>query len=402
MLRVGIDGRPLAERPCGFRRYLEGLLPALGRVDPGLEVVLFTTTTAPEPRGLPVNLPVNRSAGSLFTLFRPWWEIRSLPRALTGADVDVFFSSCGALPLAPPTPAVAMIHDLAPLRVPGTQPWYYSWYWRTVYRRCRRADRVVVPSLATRHDVIELLGLDPRRVSVVPNAADKRFRPAPAPAIARVLAARGVHGKYVLAVGTREPRKNLATLVAAMTGVNRERSEPVKLVVAGSRGWGSQASLRRCPEWVRVLGPVPDDDLVALYSGAAVFAFPSLYEGFGLPVLEAMCCGAPVVASETSAIPELAGDAAILVGPTDTAGWTGAIQGLLHDAARRRELAQRVRRRAQSYSWDATARGVAAAVRASAEGPYAADADAGDHRARPGRATSAAGIPARCDSVSVR
>ena len=354
--------------------------------------MLFTTTTAPETGGLPADLPVVRSPGSLFTLLRPWWEIRSLPRALAGADVDVFFSLWGALPLTLPTPTVVMIHDLALLRVPGTQPWYCSWYWRTVYWRCRRADRAVVPSRATQRDVIELLGVDPTRVTVVPEAADQRFRPAPPAAVARVLAARGIHGEYVLAVGTREPRKNLATLVAAMERVNRERSGPVELVVAGGRGWGSEAFLRGRPDWLRVLGPVPDDDLVALYSGATAFAFPSLYEGFGLPVLEAMRCGAPVVASETSAVPEVAGDAAILVGPTDTAGWARALGALLHDPTRRRELSQRARYRAESFSWDATARGVAAALRDAV----------GDRRARAARARIAGGVPAPHGSVRAR
>ncbi|MBZ5589013.1 MAG: glycosyltransferase family 4 protein [Acidobacteriia bacterium] len=395
-LRVAIDARALAERPCGFRRYLEGLLPALRKADASLETVLLTTRSAPRPRGLGASFPVVRLAGSRFTLLRPWWEIRSLPRALARSEIDVFFSTTGALPMTSPTPAVVMIHDLAILRVPGIQPWYYSWYWRTVYRRCRRANEILVPSLSTRRDVIELLDIDPSRVRVVPCAAGERFRPSPPEAIARVLTAWGIDGDYVLAVGTREPRKNLGTLVAAMARVNRDRRRAVKLVVAGGPGWGPQAFLRGCPDWVRVLGLVSDDDLVALYGGAAAFAFPSLYEGFGLPVAEAMRCGAPVVASATSSIPELVGDAAVLVQPTDVAGWAGALGELLCDPTRRLELSRSARRRGEAFSWDVTAQGVAAALRAAVATSRVA-APGGVRRPRAGRATAAGVVAAPPD-----
>jgi len=265
----------------------------------------------------------------------------------------------------PPTrgrPLVATVHDLAFRHYPDAYPAAGRRYHDRAARIVAgEAARVIAVSQATADDLTELYGVEPARISVVPlgveppGAADQ-------PAAARLLADLGVRGPFLLAVGTLEPRKNLPRLLAAFGEVTDELPDHF-LVVAGPVGWGP--TLR--PTWdsvrVKLAGPVGDPVLRALYRTAEGLAYPSLYEGFGLPVVEAMAHGLPVLTSDRSSLPEVAGDAAVLVDPLDRGAIAKGLVRLVTDSALRRRLADAGPRRAARFTWPATAAGTWAAYR---------------------------------------
>jgi glycosyltransferase involved in cell wall biosynthesis len=276
--------------------------------------------------------------------------------------LDVVHDPTGAMPLSLTGAArVATIHDAIPYVYPQTSARldrliYHLWLPLAV----RAADAVITVSQQSREDILDHLPLSPARVAAIPEAADRRFRPLPPSEFAPILRELGIAWPYILYVGALEPRKNLPRLLAAYARL-RHWSERWRLVIVGARRANSapifEAVQRLALEpYVHFTGFVTDDHLPALYAGADLFAFPSLYEGFGLPVLEAMACGAPVVTSNSSSLPEVAGDAAILVDPADVeqiaqAMWLVLSQPALADALRRRGLA-----RAAQFTWERTAR----------------------------------------------
>jgi glycosyltransferase involved in cell wall biosynthesis len=227
-------------------------------------------------------------------------------------------------------PTVLTVHDLAILRAPEAFPRWHRLYGRVGLRRVlRAADAIVAVSEFSRAETIELAGVPPDRIRVIPHGVDSVFTP------------EGAHGEgdYVLAVATLEPRKNLGRAVEAA------REAGVELRVVGARGWGGI----EVDGWV---GEIPDTELAALYRGAHCVLYPSLYEGFGLPVLEAMACGAPVVTSAATAMEEVAGGAAVLVDPLDV---EAIAQGVRDALARRDELAAAGLARAREFTWHRTA-----------------------------------------------
>lgn len=226
-----------------------------------------------------------------------------------------------------------------------------------------RASRVIADSVATRQDLIKRLGLAPGKIVVVPLGVDHaRFQPSvPAEAAQNVETMLGIRPPYILSLGTVEPRKNLRTLLQAYAKL--ETNAP-PLVIAGAKGWGDTklpdlVQSLGIGDRVKVLGYVPEETLPDLFSATQLFVYPSLYEGFGLPVLEAMACGAPVITSNVSSLPEVAGDAALLVDPESTDQLAGAIQRLIDDSGLRSELAQKGLARSASFTWEETARGTA-------------------------------------------
>jgi glycosyltransferase involved in cell wall biosynthesis len=240
-------------------------------------------------------------------------------------------------------PVVITLHDLAVFRFPEAfGRWTRAYSRRAVPRAARAARLVLAVSEFTKQEAVELLGLAEERVRVVPNGVEPVFGPE----------GESASGDYVLAVGTREPRKNLPRLAEAA------RRLGVELRVAGARGWGDVPL-----EGVTLLGEVPDEELARLYRGARCFAYPSLYEGFGIPVLEAMACGTPVVTSDRGGTAETAGDAAVLVDPLDPV----AIAAGIEEADRRREeLRAPGLERAHGFTWERAAALTAAAYREAA------------------------------------
>jgi len=302
-----------------------------------------------------------------------WWHQFGVTVAARRAGASLLHLPGGLGPMRRRLPTVLTIHDLNVLRFPHFFRRWSRYYGRIVLpRAARAADAIIAVSHATKADVVERLSIPEDRVVVVPNGVDPAFAPlaAESPAARDVRHRHPLPRNFVLTVGFVEPRKNLPRLLEAIHRL-RQRAETadVTLVHAGPDGWlanGVTETIRRLDlsQAVRFLGHVPRHDLVALYGVARLCAYPSLYEGFGLPVAEAMACGCPVVTSNVSALPEVAGGAAVLVDPGSVEEIAAGIAALWTDENRRRTLAARGLARARSFTWERTARATAAVYEA--------------------------------------
>ena len=320
-MRVGLDVTPLVLTKAGVARHVAGLLSGLER-EPDLELSRYSF--AGHGRAL---VPV-RDLG---------WYLAALPARARRDRVDVLHCPSQRAPLRSSVPLVVTIHDLAVLRHPETfNRWTRAYSRALLPRVARAAARVIAVSEFTRRELVELLDVPEDKVRVIPNAVGPPFE----------AEGRAADGDYVLAVGTLEPRKNLDRLVGAFerAGLNGTR-----LLVTGARGWGTAEPAGKSVQW---LGFVPDEELARLYRGARCVAYISAYEGFGLPVLEAMACGAPVVAARTGAAPEVADEAAVLVDPLDG---DSIAAGLVEAIDRADELRERGLKRARDFDWQRVA-----------------------------------------------
>ena len=363
-LRIVVDYTAAVHQRAGIGRYVRELVRALATSPPaGWEASLRLFVAG--ARGVPlppagcsyVASPLSERLHA-----RLWHRLRlPLPVELWTGRQHLFHATDFALPpTLPTTRTVLTVHDLAFERYPqDTMPGMLRYLRTVVPRSVRRADCVIVPSEATRRDLIDLYGAPPHKVRLIYPGVEERFHPAGDAAEAAALRAR-YHlpaAPLVLTVGTLQPRKNHLRLVQAFAQV----ADRATLVIAGGQGWGYEAvheTVRRLGLESRVIftGFVDDADLPALYRMATVFVYPALYEGFGLPVLEAMACGVPVVTSRVSALPEVSGpDAALLVDPHDVDGIAAALRRLLDEADLRQTLRERGLARAAAFSWRRTA-----------------------------------------------
>jgi glycosyltransferase involved in cell wall biosynthesis len=321
-LRVGIDVSPLALTRAGTARHIRSLLAAL-EGEPELELRRYSFANS--SRAL---VPV-RDLG---------WYLAALPARARRDGVDVLHCPTHRAPVRSRVPLVVTFHDLAVLRHPETfNRWTRSYSRFVLPRVAKAARRLIAVSEFTRRELLEVLDVPEDKVRVIPNAVGDPFS----------AEGEAAEGDYVLAVGTLEPRKNLARLV---DGFRRAELNGCRLLVAGSPGWGGVDAKG---EGVRWLGEVGDEELARLYRGARAVAYVSLYEGFGLPVLEAMACGTPVVAARNEAAEEVAGDAAVLVDPLDP---DAIATGLGEAIDRRDELRARGLERARAFDWADAAR----------------------------------------------
>ncbi|HEX8283722.1 MAG TPA: glycosyltransferase family 1 protein [Pyrinomonadaceae bacterium] len=362
---IGLDAIPLTIPRAGVGHYTFELARALALAAPGDEFELAYPSSHPpldlgESDVLPPNLREARVR--VGALGRRWWSA-GLPRYAGRRGLSLFHGTNYDVPLWGVAARVLTVHDLSQFVHPETHE-------RRGVRRARRrlplmaraAEAVVTPTEAVRREVCEHLGVPGAKVFAVHEAARACFRPLARPEAEESLRDLGVGGDFLLAVGTIEPRKNLATLVRAFEDVLRERPDaPLRLVVAGGRGWLSGPlfeALERSPARGRVTltGYVSDAQLRALYSACRAFVYPSFYEGFGLPPLEAMSCGAPVLTGNLTSLPEVVGDAGLTVDPFDTGALGQALARLIDDAALRAELRERGLRRARGFDWRDTAR----------------------------------------------
>ena len=310
-MRIGVDTSPLIQTRAGTARHVRGLVGALrGRADVDLELLSFGGT--------------GRASSVMRDAF--WYPV-SLSRK---REIDVLHCTTFRGPARGRVPTVLTVHDLAILRSPEAFPRWHRLYGKAgLVRVLRAADAIVAVSEFTKSETVELAGVAAERIRVVRNGVDSIFTPDGPLA----------EGDYVLAVATLEPRKNLSRAVEAAHAAG------VELRVVGARGWGGV----EVPGWV---GEIPDAELAALYRGARCVVYPSLYEGFGLPVLEAMACGTPVVTSRGTSTEEVAGGAAILVDPLDVASIADGIQQAL---TRREGLVPLGLERAREFTWESAA-----------------------------------------------
>jgi glycosyltransferase involved in cell wall biosynthesis len=259
------------------------------------------------------------------------------------------------------------IHDLAFLRWPDQVPTRrYRYLSRELTASAKRASRILAVSEATKWDIVERFEIDPAKIVCTPLGVDARFRPVTADALNEFRVAKGIKRPYILSVATLEPRKNLLRLLDAFAMV--ADLVPHDLVLVGPEGWLMKTIHERLQrsalaDRVRVTGFVPDEELPAWYSGADLFAYPSLYEGFGLPPLEAMACGVPVLTSNCSSLPEVVGDAALTVEPTQTEAIADGMSHLLTDESLAADLRLRGPHRAAGFTWERTAALTVAAYR---------------------------------------
>jgi glycosyltransferase involved in cell wall biosynthesis len=364
-MRIGIDYTAALCQHGGIGRYTREVVTALLRLPSPHRYTLFAATaglrdsdwrSAMRGRGVRLRtVPLTDD-----WLVRLWHRLR-LPipvEAITGA-LDVYYSPDFVLPpTLRNTRTLLTVHDLSFLHFPEAfVPSLRRYLERVVPRSVARADRVLADSASTRRDLIAHFGVPAQEVQVLYCGVDPRFHPQVQPGERERLQARyGFDDRpYVLSVGTLQPRKNYVRLMRAFV-----RLVPgTQLLIAGGPGWLYEDILDEAAtaaDCVRVLGFVDDADLPALYRNAALFALPSLYEGFGLPVLEAMACGTPAVCSDVSSLPEVAGDAAQLVDPLDVDGIAGTMERVLADDGLRREMIAKGRLQAARFTWDQAAR----------------------------------------------
>lgn len=357
MSTIVLDARKIAD--FGIGTYIRGLIGGLSRLDHENRYVLLGDRA---PDGLP-DLPANfewRAEGSPHYSLRELWQVS---RAARRAGADLFHAPHYVVPAALACPLVVTVHDLIHLRFPGLRKVHERVYARTMIGRAlRRARRTIAVSEATARELRETFGASARRVVTIPNGVDERFRVDLAPAeLALRLERLGLERGYLLFVGNPKPHKNLATLLAAHARLIARREDAPLLVVAG--GTPEIATRPR----VRALGRVADDDLPALYQGATALVVPSLWEGFGLQALEAMASGVAVVAAGRGALPEVVGEAGLLIDPDDVESLAAGVEKVLASADLRAELGRRGRRRAAAYSWEITAQRTLAVYRETLE-----------------------------------
>jgi glycosyltransferase involved in cell wall biosynthesis len=360
-LRIAIDAHSVGTKLGGNESYAVNLIEALAQIDDVNDYTLFVTTAEAHDRfhqrwpnfkvrsTLPhtplIRIPLTLSA-----------ELRKRP-------VDVLHVQFTAPPFCP-CPVVVSIHDLSFEHLPETFHRRSRMQLRlTVRSSARRAAKILTLSEHTRRDIIATYGVESSRIAAIPLAAPGHFYPVEdTRELQRVRHTYGIDGQYILSVGSIQPRKNLARLVQAYASLRDKHTETEspKLVLVGKQGWLYDETLRALEETkvadsVILTGYVPESDLPALYSGAICFVYPSYFEGFGLPPLEAMKCGTPVIVGNQTSLPEVVGDAGLTVDPFDVGSIAEAIEKLIYDSVLRQELSVKGRSRAETFDWRKTA-----------------------------------------------
>lgn len=353
-MRIALDLLPITGRNAGLQRYAQQLVEGLARIDTENEYLVLVNSRAPKL------FELNNSNFLVIPVRTPkrfiwYWEQAYLPIMRTLRRVDLLHSPVSAPPLWVSCKRVVTVHDLTFKFFPKTMRWWDRLYWGYfLVHGAKRANKIIVPSASTALALQQALSLPKGRVVVVEECCAEKFFQRVTPEKIRATKERyGITEKYILTVGTLEPRKNITTLLEAFSLVKKKLT--IKLVIVGARGWLVRPMFKKVQELglhkdVVFTGFVPDEDLPALYQGAEVFVFPSLYEGFGLPPLEAMASGTPVVASNSSSIPEVVGDSGILVDPHDVEGFAHAIIKLCTDANYRAVLSVKGQQRARQFT----------------------------------------------------
>ena len=375
-MRFAIDATSIPRQMAGAGVYTYNLIRAVATVDQENEYVVFTRSDAfddlnrDEPPFRTVRVSTRSRPARLL------WEQLALPVHLRRQKIDALHSPHHTAPMVVAgCRRVITFHDLTFFLLADRYPRSRLLYFRAVsWATARAADALICPSQAVRDDIVRILHVRPEKVHPIAEAAAPEFQPIKdKAALERLRAGHTLPERFILSVGSLEPGKNRATLIKAYSGL-RKRGLEQKLVVAGQRAWKYEDDLALVEELgikgdVLFTGYVLPAEMPALYNAAELFVFPSLYEGFGLPVIEAMACGVPVVASNLSAIPEVAGEAALLVDPRDVDQLCDAMERVLHDKRLQGALRRRGLERAQGFSWERAARETIAVYQETAGKP---------------------------------
>jgi len=342
-------------RSAGISGYIVKLLQHLPE-DTGVRYVVLTGNGDLADH---LTLPVYQSNWSTERpIARILWEQFRLPQMLRELNADLLHAPAFGGPLLSSVPHVDTVHDLSFLRHPQFFRSHKRFYLRLLTRwSCQRAAAVIAVSAFTAREVVALLDVPKARVHVIHHGVEPRFHPLPDKTVAEFRTRHHLPQRYILYLGTLEPRKNLVTLLQAYAGLHETDAH---LVLAGGQGWlyediFAEVERLNLENRVHFPGYLPDDELPLWYNAADVFAYVSWYEGFGLPILEAMACGTPVVASSTTSLPEVAGDAALLVSPDDVDAVSEGLKQCLDDRALHTRLRQAGQERAARFRWQTTA-----------------------------------------------
>ena len=361
-MRFGLDGIPLEQKKTGVGHYTLALARSLAAIAPEHEFEIISpfnfdqdSESSQQPNLRFVRRPRNQVSR------RFWWAI-DLPLYCRNASLALFHGTNFDLPYWTTCPTVLTIHDLSTILYPQTHEKHLVRRARLkLPHMARKASAIITPCKTVKGEVAEHLGVRADKVFAIPDAARSSFRRASLEETTAVCARLGIEDEFILFVGTIEPRKNLLNLARALDEIFRTTSFRPQLVIAGKEGWLSDELMAywndRDDIKKRVLftGHVSDDDLRALYSACRVFVYPSLYEGFGLPLLEAMACGAPVVTSNVPGIVETVEDVARLISPTDFRDLAGGITRLLQDAGEREHRSKAGLQHSKKFTWERTA-----------------------------------------------
>ncbi len=357
-MRVGIDARLSYHQPAGISRYTKHLIEELAQLDRETSYTVFQHRKQREP----LTKAPNFHRRTLFTPVHTRVEQPMLAAELSFHSLDLLHSTDFIPPLHSSLPSVITVHDLAFLRWPHFLTESHAAYYSQIDRAVRHAWHIIVPSESTKSDVVGQLGASPKKISVIYEAAAPQYAPlSQEKCLAAMQRKYGIPEKYIFFVSTIEPRKNIGGLLEAFHGLRKHYGiEDTGLVLAGKPGWLYEEVYRKVEQLdlgrsTFFLGRVPDEDLHKLYVGARCHAHPAYYEGFGLSPLEAMACGTPTIVSNTSSMPEVVGDAGLIIDPSDWEEIAVAMHRLLTEDELHQELSQKGLQRASVFSWSRAA-----------------------------------------------
>ena len=365
-MHVAVNAHLLAHtnnfRRAGVSHYIEALLEHLGHIDTVNPYTIYTTRGVDAAAlGLPANFRVRPSRfDTINPRVRIPWEQLLAPILLARDHATLYHGVLNVMPVLATVPSVVTIHDISPILFPQTfrriNRMYTKW---AIRRSAKHAAQLFTVSEHAKKEIVEHLGVAPERVTVTYDACDARFVPASAAELAAFRQRNGLPERYLFYLGTLEPRKNIPRLIDAYAQIAKETGVP--LLIGGGKGWLyepilAQAERLQLGDQLRFVGYVPQDEQHLWYGAATAFVFPSLYEGFGMPPLEAMACGTPVIASNASCLPEIVGSAALQVDPYDVDALADAMRRVLDDGELRAQMRRDGLVQAAKFSWLETAK----------------------------------------------